>query len=713
MPNFTNVSGTLRSSVAIDEATRGSGSQFQTESPHLPSSIELSTATSSRPPTKKLCIGNVVNNQERGTYSRHSGNSHRCATNTSLRHEQSQGSRCCLTSKRTREQSVKSQHLPIKPSPTKNVPPRALPSKSSAPALPVAKLQQREGKPHDDVDFKQPHSSTTSDLSDLEHIVRLNTSKQSQASQPSKNPEASFEELFKKLAILHISQPACPPETSSGSASYGANTTRTSNRPSQGQSFEQPPESDSDSDTDSERDGEQGGRPPSQDHDGLSERSGQFTLDCPFSKSQRYHNRRECSRCLIAKLPDMQSLKQHIKRTHHYCLKCRLKFTNKRRFRHHIPEGKHCKDCHENFSDPKDLVSHKNRKKCRTRDRGTEKEQWFAIWNRIFPHEPPPRTYRANFVSKLRDCQVTDLMRALPPDSIQNIRAIFEQNQVRSDQLELFDRSMGHVLAMSSQEDDATDVIESTLGDPASSHHDLTPIGSLSDWPSVSPYSTQFLQATSPPSDDLGESTSQNQPSPYSQPYLLHGQPPTFQPQDYSQQTFHGYNQSLPSTMLPYSIPSQDNTALPRWSNGMQSFDQLQSSPTVLNNASPRDHILHRDASTQAGMDQPSGHSFILAPQSSYLAGRTVQASEQEVTPRIYNPNSNVLVTPPRSDNPTYAPGQGIPANNVNSFPTDVTPNAGFITSGYQGYNRQPRQQRPHHHQQQQRPNLNHFYQQR
>ncbi|KAK1455660.1 hypothetical protein CMEL01_04420 [Colletotrichum melonis] len=122
----------------------------------------------------------------------------------------------------------------------------------------------------------------------------------------------------------------------------------------------------------------------------------QLTLACPFWKfnTDKYHV------CVTKKLTRVRDVKQHLKRSHtpeHYCQRCFKIFANEDSLRGHVsnPEGW---TCLLNETGALDGISHEQSRNLHRKSapRQTDENQWFAIWDILFPGKTKPRSAYMN-----------------------------------------------------------------------------------------------------------------------------------------------------------------------------------------------------------------------------------------------------------------------------------------------------------------------------
>ncbi|KAK1705867.1 hypothetical protein BDP67DRAFT_387402, partial [Colletotrichum lupini] len=122
----------------------------------------------------------------------------------------------------------------------------------------------------------------------------------------------------------------------------------------------------------------------------------QLTLACPFWKfnTDKYHV------CVTKKLTRVRDVKQHLKRSHtpeHYCQRCFKIFANEDSLRGHVsnPEGW---TCLLNETGALDGISHEQSRNLHRKSAPgqTDENQWFAIWDILFPGKTKPRSAYMN-----------------------------------------------------------------------------------------------------------------------------------------------------------------------------------------------------------------------------------------------------------------------------------------------------------------------------
>ncbi|KAI5924172.1 hypothetical protein F4810DRAFT_147291 [Camillea tinctor] len=109
---------------------------------------------------------------------------------------------------------------------------------------------------------------------------------------------------------------------------------------------------------------------------------------CPFYKRYPMKHRR-CSRCVLSKI---SYVKQHLVRWHSagiYCARCYHTFSNNDELEEHIRQPKSCKikalkQMNGMTTSQRELLSH------RASQSQEADEQWFEIWNILFPGEKRP-----------------------------------------------------------------------------------------------------------------------------------------------------------------------------------------------------------------------------------------------------------------------------------------------------------------------------------
>ncbi|KAK1636473.1 hypothetical protein BDP81DRAFT_471540 [Colletotrichum phormii] len=117
-------------------------------------------------------------------------------------------------------------------------------------------------------------------------------------------------------------------------------------------------------------------------HDGLS-------LACPFYKvDKRNHNR-----CALLQLNRIRDVKQHLCRKHsqpHYCSRCGREFETQEEERRHTRQ----QDCTKRANQPPEGITHDQQRDLKERvDRKLAVEQqWFAVWDIVFPGKQRPRS---------------------------------------------------------------------------------------------------------------------------------------------------------------------------------------------------------------------------------------------------------------------------------------------------------------------------------
>lgn len=144
-------------------------------------------------------------------------------------------------------------------------------------------------------------------------------------------------------------------------------------------------------------------------------------LLCPVRESFEYHGLDECTRCPTAKLDTMQSLAQHIRRTHYYCFKCNHKFPDREAFTAHTnnPQKTQCKKCHTMFDASHELEEHKREGSCVNRSRLPERARYKEMWKIFCPNQPCPKNYRVNQYHEYSTVIAT--MRLFPQDCIDTL----------------------------------------------------------------------------------------------------------------------------------------------------------------------------------------------------------------------------------------------------------------------------------------------------
>ncbi|KAI3539474.1 hypothetical protein CSPX01_08920 [Colletotrichum filicis] len=139
------------------------------------------------------------------------------------------------------------------------------------------------------------------------------------------------------------------------------------------------------------------GREPAKSSESAQEaKKQQLTLACPFWKfnTDKYHV------CVTKKLTRVRDVKQHLKRSHtpeHYCQRCFKIFANEDSLRGHVsnPEGW---TCLLNETGALDGISHEQSRNLHRKSAPgqTDENQWFAIWDILFPRKTKPRSAYMN-----------------------------------------------------------------------------------------------------------------------------------------------------------------------------------------------------------------------------------------------------------------------------------------------------------------------------
>ncbi|KAH8753334.1 hypothetical protein F5883DRAFT_432433 [Diaporthe sp. PMI_573] len=127
------------------------------------------------------------------------------------------------------------------------------------------------------------------------------------------------------------------------------------------------------------------------------------TLACPFQKSDPFRHQR----CFGARLRRIKDVKQHVYRCHsnpeHYCAACYQIFdTAVNRDRH--SRQRVCQTVDNPSFEQFMGINEDQRKKLSERSIRTmsEEEQWYQIWNVLFPNTEEPRSaYQGDFLKDL------------------------------------------------------------------------------------------------------------------------------------------------------------------------------------------------------------------------------------------------------------------------------------------------------------------------
>ncbi|KAK1703488.1 uncharacterized protein BDZ83DRAFT_234188 [Colletotrichum acutatum] len=121
-----------------------------------------------------------------------------------------------------------------------------------------------------------------------------------------------------------------------------------------------------------------------------------LTFACPFWKADydKYHI------CATRVLTRVRDVKQHLKRNHtpaHYCQRCFEIFSNEDRLRGHVARGEGWA-CSINETGTLEGISHEQSKVLHKKSNPdfSDENQWFAIWEILFPTKTKPRSAYMN-----------------------------------------------------------------------------------------------------------------------------------------------------------------------------------------------------------------------------------------------------------------------------------------------------------------------------
>ncbi|KAK1449109.1 hypothetical protein CMEL01_08424, partial [Colletotrichum melonis] len=208
-------------------------------------------------------------------------------------------------------------------------------------------------------------------------------------------------------------------------------------------------------------------------------------LACPFGKMSpsKYS---ACSRFQLKRIRDV---KQHLKRKHtpdDYCNRCLSIFGDEESLTQHMsqPEGFDCQLAPEGRT--LDGINHRQSRDLSRKANAelSEEQQWFAIWDIVFPQKPRPESAYLDSVFAMQVCLFREhCARHAEPLLAQNLRAagLLDERMAATDQGQLLRRVISESLDSVCDSFSTTTSSDSGVGRSHNSTRNETPAASLVD----------------------------------------------------------------------------------------------------------------------------------------------------------------------------------------------------------------------------------------
>jgi hypothetical protein len=174
------------------------------------------------------------------------------------------------------------------------------------------------------------------------------------------------------------------------------------------------------SDQDDDYDGEGGSRRPTKISRPPEPNASRRILACPFWKLDSTKHRD----CFKIKPGKISHVKQHLVRKHApdlYCDRCKVIFPDETNYQHHLGQ-----ECVLDETATLEGITHQQRRRLSKKSDGTlcESEQWFAMWDIIFPGRPRPSSAYLDHSLSEDICHYREFVERHGPDIItQEIQA--------------------------------------------------------------------------------------------------------------------------------------------------------------------------------------------------------------------------------------------------------------------------------------------------
>lgn len=208
-------------------------------------------------------------------------------------------------------------------------------------------------------------------------------------------------------------------------------------------------------------------------------------LACPFGKmSPSKHS--ACSRFQLKRIRDV---KQHLKRKHtpdDYCNRCLSIFHDEESLTQHVSQadGFGCQLAPEGRT--LDGISHRQSRDLSRKANAelSEEQQWFAIWDIVFPRKPRPESAYLDSAFAMQVCLFREhCARHAEPLLAQNLRAagLLDERMVAPDQGQLLRRVISESLDSICDNFSTNGSSDSGIGRTRDSIHNETPAASMVD----------------------------------------------------------------------------------------------------------------------------------------------------------------------------------------------------------------------------------------
>ncbi|KXH39653.1 hypothetical protein CSIM01_06708 [Colletotrichum simmondsii] len=208
-------------------------------------------------------------------------------------------------------------------------------------------------------------------------------------------------------------------------------------------------------------------------------------LACPFGKMSpsKYS---ACSRFQLKRIRDV---KQHLKRKHtpdDYCNRCLSIFDDEESLTQHVsqPDGFGCQLAPEGRT--LDGITHRQSRDLSRKANAevSEEQQWFAIWDIVFPRKPRPESAYLDSAFAMQICLFREhCARHAEPLLAQNLRAagLLDERRVAADQEQLLRRVIAESLDSVCDTFSTNTSSDSGIGRSRNSTRNETPAASLVD----------------------------------------------------------------------------------------------------------------------------------------------------------------------------------------------------------------------------------------